>query len=209
MTAAAAKPLAQRLASRVAAIFGVRYFDLLYGEKCLLDSIAHIEPPPEIRIRRASPVELETLLQALPESQAGLGRTARANGGDVWIAWQGSKVAGYTWVNRQAMYLLQWRLLDLPAGGAFTFNSFVFPGYRGRRIFQCLSEHVYRDLKSSGFSFCCNLVDRNNAGSIGARAKFGVDYRPAPVLKLPGYRPVLLARRLEIGSTLGREKRSC
>ncbi len=199
-------PLARRLASRVAGVFGVQLFTLLYGEKPLLGNIERIEPSLEIRIRRAGASELEHLLQALPEGQADIYGTARANEADVWIAWHGGEMAGYTWANRHAAYLLNWRLLDLPAGGAFTFNNFVLPRYRGCRIAQCLSQAVYSDLKADGYSFCCHFVDRNNAASIAARSKFGFNYRPAPVLKLPGCRPLLLARRLRVGSTVeGRE----
>ena len=196
------KPLIQRFASRIAALFGVHFYNLLYGEKSLLEKIETVMPAPEVRVDLAREVEIENLLRRLPPEQSRYCLTAREVGSECWIAWHGEEIAGYSWVNRQQVNLLGWYLFELPESGAYTYNSYVWPEYRGRKIFQLLTEAVYKHMQAEGFAFCGNLVDRSNAASIGARRIFGLVYQPAPVLKIPGRGPFVLGRLPELGMTV-------
>jgi len=167
----------------------VHYYAMLYSEKSLVGGIEHIEAPDFLEVRAATGAELETILAGQSPDEAGISQRIVAAGGECLIAWRGGAMAGYSWIDRRQVLLLGNRVTDLPDEGAYTFNSYVWPDFRGRRVFQVLTESVYRLLAQEGFAFCCNLVDRNNAGSIGARLKFGVVTRPAPILKLPGVDP--------------------
>lgn len=202
MSAAPQKPLIQRLASRGLALFGVRFFDLLYGEKSLLETIPTIATPPGLRVGLASQEELDQLIRRLPSEQVQACRTAREIGSQCWIAWQHDRAVGYSWLDRKAVNLLGWPLFDLPETGAYTYNSFVWPEHRGGRIFQRLTEVIYRQLQADGVSFSCNLVDRSNAASIGARRRFAVVYQPSPVVKLPGRGPFVLGRLPKVGASV-------
>lgn len=202
MSSTPQKRLIQRFASRIAAFFGVRFYNLLYGEKNLLQEIEAVSTTPEVRVDRARENDVEDLLNRLPVEQRGYCLTAKELGSECWIAWHGEEIAGYSWLNFEQVNLLGWRLFDLPESGAYTYNSYVMQEYRGRRIFQRLTETVYRHIRDEGFAFCGNLVDRSNAASIGARRRFGLIYQPAPVLKIPGRGPFILGRKPELGVSL-------
>lgn len=196
------KPAWQRAASRVAGIVGVRYYTMLYGERSLLGEIERIEARLDLDVRAATPPELERIRGLMSSPDAYLAGRAVEQGGECLVAWDGETVAGYSWLNRERITLLGDPVCELVPGGGYTFFSFVWPEYRGKRVFQALTGAVYSRLKAEGFRFCCNLVDRNNAGSIGARAKYGVVYQPAPILKLPGLHPRVIGRPFRMGVTL-------
>ena len=194
------KPLWVRVSSRAAALFGVHFYNMLYGERSLLCALQQVEPPPTIHIREAKDRDLERLGSELNPAQAEACRMAAAQQSRCLIALDGKRLAGYSWFNTQDIHLLSWRMLPLPAEGGYTYNSFVLPEYRGQKIFQCLTEAVYSRLAREGFRFCCNLVDRDNAPSIAARRRLGAVFCPAPILKLPGLDPFPL-QALPFGST--------
>ena len=192
----------QSLAGRLAGLLGVRYYTMLYSEKSLVGGIEHIEAPDSLEVSAATGAELETIFAGQSGDEAGIGHRILAAGAECLIAWRGESMAGYSWIDRRQVLLLGHRVADLPDGGAYTFNSYVWPDFRGRKVFQVLTESTYRRLAREGFAFCCNLVDRDNAGSIGARLKFGVVTRPAPILMLPGLDPWLVRGPLPWGLSL-------
>lgn len=196
------KPLWQRVASRTAGLFGVRFYTMLYGERSLVDPIVPIEARVDLDIRLATPADLDRLVAAMQPVDRRLAERAIENDSECLIGWHDTEIAGYSWLNRRRVLLLGEHLCDLPPEGGYTFFSYVWPAYRGKKVFQALTGAVYLYLQADGRRFCCNLVDRNNAGSIGARAKYGVAYQAAPCLKLPGTRPRVLGRRFQMGVTL-------
>jgi len=200
--AGAVKPRWQRLASRVAGSVGVRYYTMLYGEKSLVGEIEQIEARLALDVRPATADEQAELIETLRPVERRLAGRAVEQGGECLIAWHEDEATGYSWINREVITLVGGVLIGLPPEGAYTFNSFVWPAYRKQKIFQALTGAVYTRLKSEGYRFCCNMVDGNNDGSIGARAKYGVAYQPAPTLKLPGLRPRLVGRRFRMGTSL-------
>lgn len=201
-TARDSRPSWVRVTSRTAGLFGVRFYNMLYGERSLVDAVQAVEPPPGLEIRRATAQDLELLAAELAPPQAEACRIAAAQQSRCLVAVVGQEVAGYSWLNTADIFLLRWRVQALPPQGGYTHNSFVRPRFRGLKIFQCLTEAVYSDLKQRGFRFCCNLVDRDNAPSVAARKKLGALFRAAPILKLPGLDPLPL-RRLPFGVSVG------
>ena len=196
------RPLWIRASSRVAALFGVRFYNMLYGERSLLETLEHVEPSSDLMIREATAGDLELLSSVLDPEQAESCRTAADQQSRCLVALHGQEIAGYSWLNTRDVFLLSWRVQRLPPEGGYTYNSFVRPEFRGQKIFQCLTEAVYSQLEQEGFQFCCNLVDKDNAPSIAARGRLGAQFHAAPILKLPGLDPLPL-RRLPFGSTSG------
>ncbi len=195
------RPLWVRVASRTASLFGVRFFNMLYGERSLADAIQHVEPSPGLGIRLATPRDLELLQSELSEDQASSCRIAAAQQSRCFTAFAGEDIAGYSWFNTRMIYMLRWKVQALPPEGAYTYNSYVRPEFRGQKIFQRLTEAVYSELEKEGFEFCCNLVDRNNTPSVAARRRLGTQFHAAPFLKLPGMN-LLPLRRLPFGVTV-------
>lgn len=196
------KPLWVRATSRTAGLFGVRFFNMLYGERSLVDAVHHVEPPPGLGIRQATAQDLGFLATELAPAQAKSCRIAAAQQSRCFVAVIDQRVAGFSWFNTGDIYLLSWRVQALPPEGGYTYNSFVQPQFRGQKIFQCLTEGVYSALKQAGLEFCCNLVDKNNAPSVVARKRLGALFHPAPILKLPGLDPLPL-RRFPFGFSAG------
>lgn len=175
-------------------MFGVRFYNMLYGERSLVDAVQTVEPPPGLEIRRAATQDLELLAAQLAPTQAESCSIAAAQQSRCLVAVVGQQVAGYSWLNTADIFLLRWKVQALPPQGGYTYNSFVRSEYRGQKIFQCLTEAVYSELRQEGLRFCCNLVDRDNAPSVAARKRLGAIFRAAPILKLPGLDPLPLRR---------------
>ncbi len=188
------RPLWVRVISHTAGLFGVRFYNMLYGERSLLEPTKRVEPPPGLGVRRATSGDFELLASKLAPPQAESCRIAAAQQSRCLVALVGKQFAGYSWLNTEDIYLLSWRVQALPSAGGYTYNSFVQPEFRGQKIFQCLTEAAYTELQQAGFEFCCNLVDRDNAPSVAARRRLGAQFRAAPILKLPGLNPVPLWR---------------
>jgi len=191
-----------RIAAKVSRAFGIRYHDSLYGEKNLLSELPVVTSPLALDIRKA--VERELRDVALLQGGDTLSRFefAVATGSSCYIAWVDGEPAGYSWTNNRVMMMDRHRAADVPPCGSFHFNSFVFPQFRGNKIFQCLIYHVYMDLKAQGCKFAGNFVDRENTASIKARQNFGALFQPAKMVKLPGFRLFSVGRRFVPGASL-------
>ena len=164
------RPLWVRVASRTAALFGVRFYNMLYGERTLGDAMQLVEPLPGLIVRRATPLDLARLGRVFGPAQAESCRIATAQHSKCFVAVEGEEIAGYSWLNTHDIYLLSWKVQALPPQGGYTYNSFVRPEFRGQKIFQRLTEAVYSELEQEGFQFCCNLVDRQCTFGRGTKA---------------------------------------
>ena len=191
-----------RFAAGTSRLLGIRYHDSLYGEKNLLSEIPEVISPLDLEIRLASDREIREL--ALMQGGDTLSRFEFAvnTGSFCYIAWVGGNPAGYSWANKIVMMVDRSKAADVPSGGAFHFNSFVFPRFRGNKIFQCLIYHIYSDLKSQGCRFAGNFVDRENMASIRARQHFDVLFQPAKMVKLPGFHLFTIGKGFVTGASL-------
>lgn len=176
-----------RFAASTSRALGIRYHDSLYGEKNLLSEIPAVTSPLDMEIRLASEREIREVALLQGDDTLSRFEFALNTGSFCYIAWVGGEPAGYSWANKLVMMVDRNKAADVPPGGAFHFNSFVFPRFRGNKIFQCLIYNIYKDLKSQGCKFAGNFVDRENIASIRARQHFGVFFQPARMIKLPGF----------------------
>ena len=101
------RPLWVRVTSRTAGRFGLRFYNMLYGERSLVEPVQHVEPPPDLEIRRATARELELVASKLDPPQAESCRIAAAQQSRCLLAMVGQDLAGYSWLNTDDIYLLQ------------------------------------------------------------------------------------------------------
>jgi hypothetical protein len=196
------KPLLQRVASRLAGFFGIRFYDLYYVEKSLLSEIEAVDSPIELTIREATGQDLETIMDRLgPEIRKNF-HNAGALGSTCFIALHQGNITGYTWMNRRYIDLVGHIAAKLPAEGSYSYNSLVFPEYRGKRVFQSMIRLVYLKMKQENRRFTANLVDKDNLPSIAARERFGATFQNARFLKLPGFRPLTIGKKFVMGKTV-------
>jgi len=196
--------LLYRTTARTAARVGIRYFDTLYGEKDLSGEIPVFQSSLDLEIREATGEEILTLARIQGGDMEYRFRFAVDCGGTCHIALANGEPAGYTWTNNKIMTMDMIKIMDVPPGGSFHFNSFVFARFRGHKIFQNMISHVYRELKHQGCLFTGNFVDRENTASIRARNHFDVLFQPVRILRIPGFPVIPIGREFAPGASLER-----
>lgn len=107
------------------------------------------------------------------------------------------RVIGFTVINPGFITLMNGCILRmLEPGQAYSFLSYVYPDYRGKKVFQRLKRDVYELLFSQGVETVFSIVDQDNIASIKAQKHLGVDVRAF----------ILLADNKQVESALKGEK---
>ena len=99
-------------------------------------------------------------------------------------------------------------ITDLPTNGSYTHGGYVFPEYRGKKIFQSLKHSVYTDLKSKGCYFTGALVDKTNVVSILVQKRFEARFQNARLLKLPGIEAITIGKQFLMGISVSDPERN-
>ncbi len=181
---------------------GIRYFDSLYGEKNLNTDIPPVDSPLDHEISLASKKEVRDVAGLQGGEIPFRFEFAMKNGSSCYIAWAEGKPAGYTWIDTRVMMMDMMKIIDVPPGGSFHFNSVVFPEFRRNKLFQSMIYRVYTDLKSQGYRYTGNFVDRDNTASIKAREHFNVLFQPARFSRIPGLPVFPIGRKFVPGASL-------
>jgi hypothetical protein len=193
-----------KTAAGAAKILGIRYFDSLYGEKNLLTDIPSVNSPLDHEIRLADKEEIRKIAGIQGGDTLFRFEFALETGSSCYIVWAGGKPAGYTWINTRVMMMDMMKVIDVPDGGSFHFNSVVFPEFRRNKLFQCMIYRVYKDMKDQGYKFTGNFVDRDNTASIKARNHFNVLFQTARIGRIPGFPLFSIGRKFVPGATMER-----
>lgn len=193
-----------RTAALGAHALGIRYFDLLYGEIDLLERIPDITSPLDLEIRKGRQDEIRELALIRGGDMVRRFEFALSTGSICHIAWYGGKAAGCTWYNKKTITIDMIKIGDVPPGGSFRFDSFVFPEFRGRKVFQCLLNYIFHHLREEGCRFAGSFVDRENLASIRGQSNFPVSFQPVRLLKAPGLPVVFLGRKFAPGASLAK-----
>lgn len=197
------KPLPlKRILSRTAGFFGVRYFDLYYGEKDLRGEIEAVASPIDLEVRRATDADLEYIIGRLGPGTKRNFDFAKTIGSVPWVAVHDNKIAGYSWSNREMVDLVGMCVARLPEEGSYNYNSLVFEEFRGKKVFQSLMGAVYREMKAAGCTFTANLVAKGNKASVAARRRFGVEFQGVRFVKLPFADPIPIGKRFVVGAVV-------
>ena len=114
-TARNGRPAWVRVSSRTAGLVGVRFYNMLYGERSLVDPRPRVEPPPGLSIRWAGDRDLERMALELAPRQVESCRLAVTQQSRCLLASIGDEIAGYCWLNTEDIYLLRWKVQALPA----------------------------------------------------------------------------------------------
>jgi ribosomal protein S18 acetylase RimI-like enzyme len=197
------KTALRRFLSDFLARLGIHFYDMYYGEIDLGRPLVEVEPSLEFEIGKASREDLPEILQVLnPERKRSFQHSIDIGSSCIVARYRG-RIAGYSWCQQRVIDLAGLTVRELPAKVGYTYNSFVLPEFRGKKLFQRLTLAVYRDFREQGFSFVGNLVDRANTPSIAARQRLGVTFQSARFLKLPGLAPMELGKAIVIGAAPG------
>jgi hypothetical protein len=190
----------KRILSRTAGFFGVRYFDLYYGEKDLRGEVEEVASPIDLKVRRADERDLEHIIGRLGPGTKKNFDFARSIGSVPYVAVHDETIAGYSWCNREMVDLVGMCVARLPPEGSYNYNSLVFEEFRGKKVFQSLMGAVYREMKEAGCTFTANLVAKENKASVAARRRFGVKFQGVRFIKLPFADPIPVGKRFIVGA---------
>ena len=186
----------QVVAGRIARVFGIRFYDMYYGHRNLFPPVAPVSPSVPYEVRLANSTDLDKIVSLIG------GKTRKdfnhniAIRSSCYIAIHDVSVAGYLWVNQRIVDLAGMYLAKLPPRHAFSHNAFVFPEYRGKKIYQQLRAAVCSEMYKSGCVSVACLVDKANIRSIHVLRQEGIEFHGAGILKLPGIKPILFCRAL-------------
>lgn len=175
---------------------GIRYYDLYYGQFRLSNPITPV--PGDVRVSQAHTDEIARLIRDGDDALRASFERALAIDSECWLAKIDGVIAGYTWINCRVFDVVGLPVRLLPPGVAYHYQSYVFPQFRGRKVFQSMIAVVYDWLRKDGWEIAANFVDTRNAASIRARQKFGTELTRTRIIKLPGIKPIYLERVLGI-----------
>ena len=195
-TALKKRPAWQVVASRIARFFGVRFYDLYYGERKLLPLLEPVIPSPPTEVREATDEDLNAIIRRIGGKAQKEFDHNIAIDSTCYVALHEDTIMGYIWVNQQIIDLVGMYLTKLPARHSFSHNAFIFPEYRRKKIYQYLRHTVCSEMYESGCLSIACLVDKANTWTIEALKHEGIKFHNAAVLKLPGLKPILLCRAI-------------
>jgi hypothetical protein len=183
---------------------GFRVARFYYFETDLRDREFELPSKIDVVIRRVPSEEVRERLEELGKFGLRSGRRGVARGDRCYFAEIDGQLAGYSWVSRHGISFGQYTLSPVVKEGVYSYLSFVFPDYRGNRLFACMLCHIYRELQAEGFQFACNMVTRTNMPSIRTRERFGAVGKPILVVQLPNLKPWLWGGPIGTGALINR-----
>jgi hypothetical protein len=153
---------------------GCSYHSLYYFEKNLrkLKEDEFFYSEIKLLVRQADSKDIEKLLALVDEKTVKLIRRYLNYGSSCFMAFDNNEIAGYSWINMSNVLMDGYYICPVSTGGVFTFGGFVFPHYRGKKVFQQIISHYCREFKDKNYFFIGNFVARNNSPALGARKKF-------------------------------------
>jgi len=180
---------------------GFRRVRFNYFETDLRDREFHVPAGIEVAVRRVPPDEIRQRLEELGEFGFRGGERGAAAGDRCYFAEVEGQLAGYSWISTQGIRNGRHLLSPVAPKGVYSYLSFVFPDYRGNKLFQRMLCHIYRELQDEGYEFACNLVSRQNVRSIRSRQRFDAVGKPISLLFLPGTKPWVLGGPIGTGES--------
>lgn len=189
----------QIIASQIAGLFGIGFYNLYYVEKNLLNDIEIFESQIEVEIRKATDGDIRQILKRLDHKDRKNFEYNIAIESTCHVATHKNKIAGFSWANLKYIYIDGMKVAELPAKGSYHGDTYVFPEFRGNKILLKLVSAVYADLKKAGCIFTGTIIAKNNATSIATTKKFHVKFQTTHILRLPGPKSLIIGKRFLIG----------
>lgn len=189
---------------RIFKVFGIQVHQLYYFEKDLLESIISITPSYPMDIRKAGMEDIKTLLNIVSKDSRQRIKRYQKYSSVCYIAWYKDQIAGYTWLNTKLVLLNGYSMGVLGPGGAFAFGSYVFPKFRGKKVFTALIAAYYSEMRQQGYKFEGNMTSIYNLPAIRARERFSAKRKRIYIILLPFNLHILLGGPIGKGKLIHR-----
>lgn len=182
----------REFASRALAGCGFAFYDMYFGHAVLRSCAPPSGPEIRVGVRLAKEQDLEAVACRKGGETAQRFANHKILGSSCVVAESEGTVVGYLWTNKTVFEFVGGSLGILPDGFMCVHDGFVFPEFRGNRVFQYLFATVFERGRAAGLHTAVCVADRANAPAVAGCRRAGVRFRPAPILKLPGLTPMLL-----------------
>lgn len=166
-------------------VFGIQVQQLYYFEKDLIDAIIPVTPSLPLDIRKAGKEDINTLLNLVSKDSRQRIKRYQKYSSVCYIAWYKDQFAGYTWLNTKRILLNGYNIGSLGPGGAFAFGGYVFPEFRGKKVFTALIATYYSEMREQGYKFVGNITSVHNRPAIRARERFSAKRKRIYIMLLP------------------------
>ena len=177
--------------SEIARRLGFAYHDMLWSVTELTTFCGAPSLPGHLSVVLAGDPEIHELAGSLTHRARYWFEQARRWKSQCYVIKHEDRSAGYVWINPHVAIHQGIRLIDLPPAWAFVHDTYVLPGFRDQGLYSILVREAYLDLKRRGTCWVAALVERRNAHARVVQKSFSVDRHPAPILMLPGLRPLV------------------
>jgi hypothetical protein len=153
-------------------VYILKFIELQFFESGIV-----VRPKIDFKIVQALESDMDFIKSRLPEDWSQRIEYSKENNCEFYVA-KGAKIYGFTTVNYDAIEMANGYIVrKLSDNQAYSFLSFVFPEYRGNRVFQKLKLDVCRMLLQRGIKDIFAFIDVANAASIKAQTNAGFEPR--------------------------------
>ena len=191
--------------SNTARKLGFRLYDMYYVERSLHKPLPKFEPGIPLNLERATDDDQREII-----SSRGLRHERRlkfrfdSKRTICYVAKSGDDLVGYSMLSTGLMDItgldaIELPIRQMPANTGLTHDAYVFPEFRGNRIFHTLLGHVYRDRKKAGLVRVSNLIDPANVWSLKVHLDLGNRIQRTRFLKFPGTGLITVGHGFVIG----------
>jgi len=172
-------------------IFGIRLHRMYYFEQDLRKPVGFVESPIPINVKKTSKEDTDELLKLLNIGEKKRFEECLKENYICYIAKNEEKIAGYGWINTEDIFFNR-SIGTIAKNGAYSFDNFVFPEFRGKKVFQKIITAYCEDLHNRGYEFVCNLTEVSNIPAVKARENLSTKKKLVFIILLPfGLRIIL------------------
>jgi ribosomal protein S18 acetylase RimI-like enzyme len=192
--------------SRVTRRLGFRWYDMYYLERSLHRPLPGFEANVPLEISLANDEDRQEILAGRePVHHKRLQLRFRTAQILCYVARTRGQLAGYSMLRSGLMDMtgldaIELPICEMPDDTGLTHDAYVWPEFRGQRIFHALLAHVHRDRKAAGYARVCNLIDPANVWSLKVHLDMGARMQRVKFFKLPGTGIKVAGRDLQIGA---------
>lgn len=165
---------------KIFGILGISFHKLYYFEEDLRKPIESIKSPIPIEINKATKEDIDEI----SKTEEDIDKYLKENS-ICYVAKNEDKIAGYAWINTDKILMNGVKIGHTAEKCVFSFGGFVFPKFRGKKVFKSLIATYYKEMKDRGYEFVGNLANVDNIPAVKARESFGARKKQVYVILLP------------------------
>jgi len=186
----------KKLIQKILKKLKIELFRVYFYERDLHKEVQTVKADVELDIRPTCQQDLEILLNITEEPFKSRLKNYNLDKFHGLIAWHNNKIAGYTWFRDDYLYILKYKIKKLPPNSVMGFDSYVFPEYRGKKVFSQIISEAYGFLKNKGYHKTYGFISLDNTASIKGREKFQMNKKKLDIIIFPTGHKIILGGKI-------------